>query len=312
MKKNKELLDNWKKKALNQELPYGQSFYKGFQVATSVSSGIESIDEPSETITCKGAYSIIANYLPVRFRNHKIRLKIQHCNKKVIWEDKKYTDLTFNTIVPKEGLIIVEPFKVIGNGTEKIDCRLFKNNHYSISQFFTKKCLEIHRNERESRKVQIFLASSQELKDDRKDFEIFISRMNQAYFDKGIFFDLIIWENFIDRMTQKGLQNEYNKAVAESDIFVMLFFKKVGPYTSTEFDTAHKSFQDTNKPIIYTFFKDAPIMSGELSKEESNSLFDFQAKLKRLKHYSTKYRNSEDLYQRIESQIEKLFKSGEI
>ncbi len=80
-------------------------------------------------------------------------------------------------------------------------------------------------------KVKLFLASSSELENDRKEFEIFIGRKNISWHDKGIFLELVMWENFIDAVTKDGLQQEYNKAIRRSDLFVMLFCTKVGPYT---------------------------------------------------------------------------------
>ncbi len=58
--------------------------------------------------------------------------------------------------------------------------------------------------------VNIFLASSSELKYDRKDFQIFISQLNDVWADREIEFNLNIWEDFIDSMSTKGLQQEYN------------------------------------------------------------------------------------------------------
>jgi hypothetical protein len=70
---------------------------------------------------------------------------------------------------------------------------------------------------------KIFLASSSELKSDRKEFEIFINRKNKDLIKKGFFIELVIWEDFLDAMSRTRLQDEYNKAVKECDIFVMLF-----------------------------------------------------------------------------------------
>ena len=85
---------------------------------------------------------------------------------------------------------------------------------------------------------KIFLASSEELKEDRRAFELMLARLNQQWRQRDLTFDLVVWENFIDAMSRDGLQREYNKAVQDSDVFVMLFFTKVGPYTLEEFNTA--------------------------------------------------------------------------
>ena len=64
-------------------------------------------------------------------------------------------------------------------------------------------------------KKKIFLASSSELKDDRQQFEIFINRKNKEWVDRGVFLELVIWEDFLDAMSQTRLQDEYNKAIKQ-------------------------------------------------------------------------------------------------
>ena len=82
---------------------------------------------------------------------------------------------------------------------------------------------------------KLFLASSSELQEDRKEFEIFIHRKNKEWVEKGVFLKLIVWEDFLDALSPTRLQDEYNKEIRQCDLFVMLFFTKVGPYTAEEF-----------------------------------------------------------------------------
>ena len=60
-------------------------------------------------------------------------------------------------------------------------------------------------------------------------------------------------------MSKTRLQDEYDRAVRESDIFVMLLHTKVGKYMREEFETAFGQFQESGKPWIYTYFKTAPV-----------------------------------------------------
>src|SRR4051794_36188178 len=132
--------------------------------------------------------------------------------------------------------------------------------------------------------IRIFLASSSELKEDREQFEIFINRKNKRLCAKGIFLYLDVWEDFLDAISQTRLQDEYNKAIGECDIFVMLFFTKVGKYTEEEFETAFGEFKDKNKPGVYTYFKNAPILSGDIRQEDQQTVWNFQKKLEQLGH----------------------------
>lgn len=157
------------------------------------------------------------------------------------------------------------------------------------------------------KKIRLFLASSSELKADREQFEIFIYRKCKAWFDKGIFLHLDIWEDFLDAMSAGGLQSEYNKAVKACDIFVLLAFNKVGKYTAEEFGKAFGQFSETTKPFIFTYFKTPPTTT---SREDLNSLWAFEDKLKELNHYKTEYRNIEGLREHFGNQLEKLAATG--
>ncbi len=152
-------------------------------------------------------------------------------------------------------------------------------------------------------------ASSSELEDDRRQFEIFINRKNKAWVDKGVFLELVIWEDFLDAVSQTRLQDEYNQAIRNCDLFVILFFTKVGKYTEEEFETAFGQFKATNKPFIFTYFKDAPISTGALN-DDVLSLLQFKKKLSALGHFYTVYKNLEDLQLKFGRQLDKLADTG--
>jgi tetratricopeptide (TPR) repeat protein len=164
-------------------------------------------------------------------------------------------------------------------------------------------------------KHKIFLASSSELKEDRQQFEIFISRKNKEWHDRGVFLELTIWEDFLGAISPTRLQDEYDQAVRQCDIFVLLFCTKVGKYTEEEFDIAYNQFKNTNKPLIYTYLKDAAINTGNIDKNGLKSLLAFQEKLENLGHFYTVYKNTDELILKFNQQLEKLdadgfFKSG--
>lgn len=152
----------------------------------------------------------------------------------------------------------------------------------------------------------IFLASSEELKQDRYEFEVMIARLNQQWRARDYVFDLVVWENFIDAMSPEGLQEQYNKAVTDSDIFVMLFFTKVGLYTKQEFEVAFREMKTGTGPRIYTYFRNDHILTGRID-ESIKSLLDFKLLLKQKKHYVTMYSNSDDLKFQFSQQLEKLY-----
>lgn len=115
---------------------------------------------------------------------------------------------------------------------------------------------------------KLFLASSVKLTEDRKEFEIFINRKNKDWIRKGVFIELIVWEDFLDAVSKTRLQDEYDKAIRECDLFVMLFHSKVGPYTEEEFDTAFEHFKNTGRPFIFTYFKNAEFNTANASRKD--------------------------------------------
>ena len=156
--------------------------------------------------------------------------------------------------------------------------------------------------------IKIFLSSTSELKEDRDQFQIFISEQNHFLHNKGIFLELILWENYLDAMSPY-LQEKYNKGVEECDIFVMLVFNKVGKYSVQEFDRAFEKFTVSNKIKVYTFFK-KPFTTE--STIDVKSLWAFEEKVKELGHYATNYTNTDDLIFNFKKQLEILIERGSL
>ena len=117
---------------------------------------------------------------------------------------------------------------------------------------------------------------------------------------------MVIWEDFIDCMSTNRLQNEYNKAVISSDIFVSLFWTKAGKYTIEEFNESYAHFLQKGKPFIYTYFKKDAIDPTGIKREDINSLLDFKDKLKDLGHFPTDYKNIEDLKNQFGKQLQMI------
>jgi hypothetical protein len=152
------------------------------------------------------------------------------------------------------------------------------------------------------KKITIFLASSNELKAERKEFEIEIGRKNKMWEEKGITLHLVIWEDLSARMMPKGSQDKYNEYVRSADLFVLLAATKIGMYTAEEFDAAFGQFSKTNKPFIFTYFK-------IVAKDQiDSSLTEFQQKLSNLKHFYSHFPDSNDLWNQFNKELDRLEK----
>jgi tetratricopeptide (TPR) repeat protein len=157
------------------------------------------------------------------------------------------------------------------------------------------------------RTIKVFLASSEELKEDREQLEILINRKNKEWINKDLFLELNIWEDTIDSVSKTRLQDEYNQKITESDIFIMLFFTKVGKYTEEEFSVAFETFKKINKPVIFTFEKDALVKMSEIKKEDFETLCRFRKYLLDIGHFLSTYKNIDDLKNQISDRLSKLY-----
>lgn len=160
--------------------------------------------------------------------------------------------------------------------------------------------------QRRSRTVKIFLASSAELQADRDEFELYFRQQNDRLRNDGLYLEIVRWENFLDAMSESRLQDEYNKAVRDCDIFVGLFVTKTGKYTEEEFDVAREAFDNTGRPLIYTFFREFNLSSNDINLDDLSSLDAFKKKLDELGHYYTTYRDAEHLKRQFLDQLHKL------
>jgi hypothetical protein len=160
--------------------------------------------------------------------------------------------------------------------------------------------------------VTVFLASSLELKEDRQRFEQMINRQNKIWQSNGIFLNLFICEDGFDALSQTRSQEEYNKEIRKSDIFVLLFYNKMGKFSEEEFDAAVEQFRATGKPKIFTYFKNIPGPIGSHNRQALQSLWDFQDKLREMQHFTGEYQNIDALVLDFKHQLEQLVSRGVI
>ncbi len=160
--------------------------------------------------------------------------------------------------------------------------------------------------------VRIFLASTAELREDRDAFDLYFRQRNDRLRKEGWYLEIVRWENFLDAMSSTRLQDEYNRAIRDCDLFVSLFETKTGKYTEEEFDVAHQTFQETGKPLIYTFFRKATVSTSASNREDLMSLWDFQKKLGELGHYQTEYESIAGLQRDFRDQLDRLQADGRL
>ena len=157
--------------------------------------------------------------------------------------------------------------------------------------------------------IQIFIASSSELVDDRKEFREFLSIENDRLQKNGVYLELVQWENFLDAVSQTSLQDEYNIALKKSQIVICLFYTRAGKYTQQEFDAALQQFKETGSPLIYTYFKSgAP--KPDPADQLAIDLVAFKKRLSDIGHFYTSYDNMADLKYQFRKQLDRLEDKG--
>lgn len=107
------------------------------------------------------------------------------------------------------------------------------------------------------KKIKIFLASSEELKEERLELAGLIGHINYALEKCDVKLYLVKWEYLDASMSQVHKQEEYNKKLEECDICIVLFWTRFGKYTKTELDTAFQKKKEGSLKKLYVAFKDS-------------------------------------------------------
>ena len=152
--------------------------------------------------------------------------------------------------------------------------------------------------------IKIFLASSEELKEERQQIELFISKENRKLCQQNIFLDLIIWEDLKHSFQGQRDQDYFNQKMLECDIVICLFFKKVGNFTKEEFEVAYQKLKAGGKPhYLYVFFKSGNVAIEDIDKAilEIKALKDEIAGFEQI--YKT-FKSNSDLILQLENQID--------
>ncbi len=154
--------------------------------------------------------------------------------------------------------------------------------------------------------IKIFLASSEELTDDRNAFGNLVRRLDKIYEKRGIRIELFEWEDYDAAYNNRRKQDEYNDQIKASDMFLALFHTKAGKFTIEEFDIATEEFKKKSSPKVYTYCKD--LKDGEA---ETPELTEFKERLfKEMGHYWSCYNNRDSMQLHFVMQLQLVETSG--
>lgn len=88
--------------------------------------------------------------------------------------------------------------------------------------------------------IKIFLASSEELKQERLELADLVENLNQRLGVLDLQIQLVKWEYLDSSIGPKHKQEEYNEALRNCEMCLVLYWTRFGDYTTYELDTAYQ------------------------------------------------------------------------
>ena len=139
---------------------------------------------------------------------------------------------------------------------------------------------------------KVFLASSNELADERNDFFQYTIKINKVLAKFGYQIDVEAWEFADPALPDKRSQDEYNKILKNCDECIVLFWRKAGKYSKEELEIAYNErFGGGKITRLVVYFKD--VKDGDMPKDE-NGKKEFEKLIKVKNGFAKKH--SEKFY----------------
>ena len=154
--------------------------------------------------------------------------------------------------------------------------------------------------------ITVFLASSDELKNDRNSFHSLVASLDEIFEPRGYRIRCRRWEDFSAFCTGTRTQNDYNRIVRASDICICMFHRKAGEYTIEEFNQALDEYvknQSHPKTFVYIRALIEGEMEDEALKRFKEDLFD------RVGHYWCNYATDDAMKLHFVMQLERIIPS---
>ena len=152
--------------------------------------------------------------------------------------------------------------------------------------------------------IKVFIASSEELKMERLEFVDMIQQLNDSLESRGIQIKPVKWEYLDASMNAERKQTEYNNALRQCELCLVLYWTKFGEYTEEELNTAYEGLKSGENPRkLYIYFKETP---DEITPElkEFKSRFATQ-----YGHFYCKFENVDTMRLNFVLQLEQYLQS---
>ncbi len=151
--------------------------------------------------------------------------------------------------------------------------------------------------------ITVFLASSNELNNDRNSFQALIAKLDDIYEPRGIRIKCRRWEDFPAYCTGERTQDVYNKTVRSCDLCICMFHKVAGKYTIEEFEQAMEGYKTSHtRPKTFVYIR--ALVEGELETDELKTFKD--ELFKGIGHYWCNYASDDGMNLHFVMQLERL------
>ena len=152
--------------------------------------------------------------------------------------------------------------------------------------------------------VKVFIASSEELQPERERFDTLFNHLNNIFERRGIMLLPVKWEFLDASMGEEHKQEEYNRAIRECDLCVVMFWQKFGTYTDTELRVADTEQRAGRLPKkVYVFFKEPGDYTAEIETFKAGFEQEYG-------HFYSKFSTSDQLQLDFTLQLERYLQSN--
>lgn len=137
--------------------------------------------------------------------------------------------------------------------------------------------------------ISVFLASSDELKEERMLIADLFNELNDIFLPRGIYLQLVKWEKLDSSMGPLHKQKEYNEKLKTCEMCIVMYWTKLGDYTGQELTTAYNGLKEGRNPQkLYVFFKEPGGITPELQSFKLNFESEYG-------HFYCKFENADSM-----------------
>jgi len=152
----------------------------------------------------------------------------------------------------------------------------------------------------EIRRISFFIASSAELKPERKELVDLIQDLNEELEEKGVKLKPVLWEYMDLSMRAERKEDEYLVKLRECEICIVLFWQILGEYTVEELVVSIQEMRAGRCP------KEVHVLFKEPAENASEELISFKEYFyKKYQLHTKTFNNAESLREQVEDILQK-------